>query len=132
ERVKPSAHEPLRIVHVEDVRCDAQPAVVRLIDDGGILRGSDLLDLALALVDPDFNDVSPVRSVFLNRLTGFRLTVDLERRATRFGSGNAFPRAEKTRGAGNDLVTHAEKFKSVQTKTQRAADAEISPLFQVP
>src|SRR5262245_60598832 len=132
ERVKPGAHESLRIVHVEDVRCDPQPAVVRLIDDGAILRGSHLLDLALALVDPDFDDVSPVRGVLLNRLTGFCLTVDLERRATRLGSGDALSRAEEARGAGNNLVAQAEKFKVVGAKTQRGTDAEISALFQVP
>src|SRR5262245_11611040 len=132
ERIEPGAHESLRIVHVENVSRDPQPAMVRLIDDGGILRGSDLLDLALALVDPDLDDVNPLRGVLLNRLTGFCLIVDLEGRATRLGSGDALSRAEEARGARDEFVTQAEKFKVVGAKTQRGTDAEISALFQVP
>src|SRR4029434_8859831 len=110
----------------------AQPAIVRLIDNGGILLRSHLLDLALALVDPDLDDVSPVRGVLLNRLTGFSLAVDLERRAARFVSGDALSRAEEARGTRDEFVAQAEKFKAVQAKAQRGADAEISALFQVP
>jgi len=91
--------------------------IVRLIDDGGILRGSHLLDFALALVNPNFDDVSPVCGVLLNGLAGFRLAVDLERRPARFDSGDAFSGAEIARGAGDQLVAHGEKFKAVQAKT---------------
>ena len=47
ERVEPGAHQPLRILEVEDVRGDAQPVLVRLVDDGGIQLGRQLLDLAI-------------------------------------------------------------------------------------
>src|SRR5262249_50913085 len=62
--------------------------------------------LSLGLDGFELLDVSPVRGVLLNRVTGFRLTVDLERRAVRFDSGDAFSRAEKARGAGDELVAH--------------------------
>jgi hypothetical protein len=80
------------------VRGNSQPAIVRFVDDGGILSGSHLLDLALALIDPDLDDVDLARGVLLNRLTRFRLAVDLCRQTAGFGSGNAFSRAEEARG----------------------------------
>src|SRR6185295_16299890 len=132
ERVDSGAHEPLRVVHVEDVRRNPQPAIVRFVDDGGILCGSYLLDLTPALVDPDFDDVRPVRSVLLNRPASFHLAVDLERRTARFDSGDALSGAKVARGTGDELIAHTEKFKAVQAKTQCGADAEISTLFQVP
>src|SRR5262249_38103970 len=67
ERVEPGAHETLRIVHVEDVRSDPQPAIVRLVDDGDILRRGHLLDFALSLVDPCATSSSPAPRAFSAR-----------------------------------------------------------------
>ena len=84
EGVEIGAHQSFRIVHVEDVRGDAQTEFVRLVDDGGILFRCHLLDLALPVVDPDLDDVDLVRRELLHGLAAFRLGVDLERRAPWF------------------------------------------------
>ena len=108
EGVEIGAHQPFRVVHVEDVRGDAQTEFVRLVDDGGILLRRHLLDLALPVVDPDLDDVDLVRRELLYGLAGFRLGVDLERRAPRFDSGDAFAGAEVARRAGDHLAAHRE------------------------
>ena len=57
ERVEPGADEPLGVLQIEDVRGDPQPALVRLVDDGAVDLGRQLLVLAVAGVDPDLDDV---------------------------------------------------------------------------
>src|SRR6185369_13045855 len=89
------------------------------------------LDFAFALIDPNLDDVRPVRGVLLNRPARFRFAVDLQRRTVRFGAGNAFTGAEKARGAGNKLVAHAEQVEAILAEAQRGADTEIGAPLQV-
>ena len=100
EGVDPGTHEPLRVLEIEDVRGDPQPALVRLVDDGAIEFRRQLLVLAVPVVDPDLDDVDLVRRELLHRLAAFRLGRNPIGHVVRPGSGIVIPRpALKNRAA---------------------------------
>jgi len=80
ERIDPGLDEPLPVLLVEDVRGGTQAVLVRLLDGGFVLGRKDLVDIAVAVVDPDLDDVDLGRRVGLDRLAGLLDAVDLDGR----------------------------------------------------
>ncbi len=62
------AHQALRILELEDVRGDAKPVGVRLLDDGAIDFRGQLLVLAAPVIDPDLDDIDLAVRQLLHRL----------------------------------------------------------------
>ena len=68
EGVDAGLQQPLRVLEREDVRGDAELVLVRFVDDGAVELGRQLLELAVAIVDPDLDDVDLLRGVLLHGL----------------------------------------------------------------
>ena len=90
KRVDAGAREILGVVQIEDVCDHARVERVRLVDDRAIQRGAQLRHRAVAIVDPDLDEVDLVRDLFANRATRFLFGGDAIRRRLQFrrpGSG---------------------------------------------
>src|SRR5215207_9463414 len=113
------------------MRRDADLELVRFVDDGGILIRRDLLDLAVAVVDPDLDDVDLELRVILDGLAAFLRAVDEDRRAQRLGPGDAAARAHEARGAGYHLVAYRQQFEIISAHAHGGAHAPIGALLEV-
>jgi hypothetical protein len=87
ECVDPGTNQALRVFAVEDVRNHPESSLVRLVDDGAINFGSQLLVLAIPCVDADLDDVELVRRELLDRLAAFRAGRNPLRHCCASGSG---------------------------------------------
>ena len=134
ERVESGADQTLRVLELEDVRGDPEPALVGLVDDGAVDLGGELLVLAVPRVDPDLDDVDLAGRELLDRLPAFRVARDpvRHRRAPRLGHRDPAPGAEKPGGAGHGLLAQIEHLVAVRAETQRGADAVVGAQLQVP
>src|SRR4249919_1481158 len=117
ERIDAGADETFAILQVEDMRGDAEVVLMRLVDDRPVEVGRELLELAVAGVDPDLDDVDLLVGEFLNRLAAIRLGGDPVRRrnATGLRHGDPAARAEEARRARNALATDIEQIVGVKT-----------------
>ncbi len=115
------------------MRGDPQAELVRLVDDGAVDFGGQLLVLAVPGVDPDFYDIDLVRGELLHCLAAFGLGRDpvRHRQAPGFGHGDPAPRAEEPRGARYGLPAHVEQLVVVRAEAERGAHAEIRAPLQV-
>ena len=133
ERIDAGADQPLAVFEIEHMRGDAEALLVRLVDDRSVEVRRELLELAVAGVDPDLDDVDLLVGEVLNRLAAVRLARDPVRRrdASRLGHGDAASGAEVTRRARNDLAADIEQLVRVETHAQHRADAVIAAHLQV-
>ena len=100
---------------------------------GAVELRRQLLVLAVAIVDPDLDDVDLLRGELLHRLAALGLGRDPVRHvgAARLGHGDAAAGAEEARGAGDRLAAHLEQLVVVAAEAHRGADAEVGALLQV-
>ena len=70
--VDSGSHEFLRVFEIEDVRNRAQIVLVRLIDDGPVDVGWQLLHSAIPVIHPELDDVDLLRRKFLNNFSRLR------------------------------------------------------------
>jgi hypothetical protein len=81
-----------------------ESSLARLVDDGAINFGSQLLVLAIPCVDPDLDDVDLVRRELLDRLAAFRAGRNPLRHRCASGSGIVMLRPPLRNGAAPGIV----------------------------
>jgi hypothetical protein len=117
ECIDPRAHEPLRVLQLENVGDDAQAPLVRLIDDAAVDFRGELLVFAATGVDPNLDNVDLPSGKILHRLAPLRLGGDpvRHRGTSRLGHRNAAAGTQKPRRAGNGLPAHRQQFDIVRS-----------------
>ena len=134
EGVEPGFQQPHGILEREDVRRDAERVLVGLIDHCAIQIRRELLVFAVAVVNPDLDQVDLLRGELLHGLPSFRLGRNPvgRFRTTGLRHGDPASRRAKPRGAGNRLVPHLERrVIRVLAEAQDRGDAVVRLALQL-
>ena len=127
----------LRIVERRDVCEHAQLMLVRLVDDGAIQDGAQLRHRAVAVVDPDLDEVDVLRRQFPDVLSGLALAGDAIRRIAHRRVRTGIGRSEAAPCRPNDrawMRIVAQPKREVAAIGARAADgrnAEVGETIQL-
>ena len=142
EAVDAGGDQPLRIGEIEDVRVDADAALVRLVDDGAIERRTQLGCAAVAVVDPDLDEVDLLCCELPHIAPAFCVRRDVVRNAlVRVGARPCIRRAhaaagrEQTRAAktsrGLVLADLERRIARIDALGDDGAHAEVERAIEV-